>query len=602
MKKTLLLFVLLLSVVGYSQTQFFWRGDSGLDGNWNASNRWWIGSPSAAGFGQLNFDNNAYLTATCNGSFDTWRIFVASSANSTRTTTGTGTVTFYDFSGQVPLIRNNSTALHVFDQNFSVGNTSGATRFDRRLEIIASAGDLNFGGTFSTANVNNVTRSLRLDVANSRTLTLSGTITQVNSSNALLVQKIGAGTANLSGSNSFTLGVVMDEGILRAGSNTAFGSGVFEFYGGVLSSTSATARTFSNGFLIGGSVTFGQSSGGTGDLTLTGGVNLNEGTRTITVVNGTTTFSGAVSNGGLTKAGSGTLVLSGTQTYTGPTSVSAGQLVIEKSGYTATLSSSGLQVQFSSPPAVGTYVIVPGALSSGSALTTSGLGVGKTATFNATTGLLTVNETPAVSLESSAGVAPYCAGTSVTFTATASSTGGGTVTYIFTVDGNPVQTGTSATYTTSALTNGQVVQVSISITGGFVSPSTATSSVLTQEVVTPVLWYLDADLDGYSTGTPVLSCDSPGVSYVLTVIGGNDCDDTDATKHATFDFYADLDGDTYGAGAPVALCAVNASTPPAGYSVNATDCDDTDATKHATFAFYADLDGDTYGAGAPVAL
>ncbi|RYH29210.1 T9SS type A sorting domain-containing protein, partial [archaeon] len=60
-------------------------------------------------------------------------------------------------------------------------------------------------------------------------------------------------------------------------------------------------------------------------------------------------------------------------------------------------------------------------------------------------------------------------------------------------------------------------------------------------------------------------------------------------------FYVDGDGDTYGAGNQVAVCAVNATTAPAGYSVNNTDCNDNDGTKHATFSFYVDADGDTYG-------
>jgi hypothetical protein len=53
-----------------------------------------------------------------------------------------------------------------------------------------------------------------------------------------------------------------------------------------------------------------------------------------------------------------------------------------------------------------------------------------------------------------------------------------------------------------------------------------------------------------------------------------------ATVKQFYDFYADNDNDGYGAGPAVSLCAVNATTPPAGYSVNNTDCDDTLATLH----------------------
>jgi hypothetical protein len=56
-------------------------------------------------------------------------------------------------------------------------------------------------------------------------------------------------------------------------------------------------------------------------------------------------------------------------------------------------------------------------------------------------------------------------------------------------------------------------------------------------------------------------------------------------------FYADADGDGYGAGTGI-LFMLN--EPPSGYAVNNTDCDDTKL-------LYADNDGDGLGAGAPVA-
>jgi len=42
-----------------------------------------------------------------------------------------------------------------------------------------------------------------------------------------------------------------------------------------------------------------------------------------------------------------------------------------------------------------------------------------------------------------------------------------------------------------------------------------------------------------------------------------------------YPFFADADADGYGAGSPVFLCATNANTAPAGYSLNGDDCDDT---------------------------
>lgn len=69
-----------------------------------------------------------------------------------------------------------------------------------------------------------------------------------------------------------------------------------------------------------------------------------------------------------------------------------------------------------------------------------------------------------------------CAGTSVTFAATATNAGGGTVNYNFKVNGISVQNGVSNTFTTSTLLNGNVVSCDITISGGTCLTSTVVSS------------------------------------------------------------------------------------------------------------------------------
>jgi gliding motility-associated-like protein len=84
----------------------------------------------------------------------------------------------------------------------------------------------------------------------------------------------------------------------------------------------------------------------------------------------------------------------------------------------------------------------------------------------------TVSITPVPTLTSSDADNNFCLGTSVTFTAS-----GGT-NYNFRVDGVSVQTGLLTTYSTSTLTNGQVVDVIVSNTNG----CTATSAGITNSV------------------------------------------------------------------------------------------------------------------------
>src|SRR5205807_1098937 len=71
---------------------------------------------------------------------------------------------------------------------------------------------------------------------------------------------------------------------------------------------------------------------GTNDLTFTGATALT-GTRTLTVSNSNTTFSGVISGAyGVTKSGAGTLIFGGASanTFTGALAVSDGMLVLNK--------------------------------------------------------------------------------------------------------------------------------------------------------------------------------------------------------------------------------------------------------------------------------
>ena len=150
--------------------------------------------------------------------------------------------------------------------------------------------------------------------------------------------------------------------------------------------------------------------------------------------------------------------------------------------------------------------------------------------------------------------------------------------------------------------------------------------------LTFVTYYTDADGDAYGAGTGTSLCSNPGAGYA---INNTDCNDGNAAIHPgatevcnniddncdtqvdnglTFvTYYADADGDTYGAGAGVTLCY----NPGAAYATINTDCDDTNAAINGgasevcnniddncdaqidngvtMFTYYLDQDGDGFG-------
>ncbi len=87
-------------------------------------------------------------------------------------------------------------------------------------------------------------------------------------------------------------------------------------------------------------------------------------------------------------------------------------------------------------------------------------------------------------------------------------------------------------------------------------------------------YFADLDADGFGDpSVPVFECTQP-MGFVLN---GDDCDDFNIT-------YADVDGDGYGVGNPIAC----------GSALTNDDCDD-------NLILFADVDGDGHGAGNPVA-
>jgi hypothetical protein len=140
-------------------------------------------------------------------------------------------------------------------------------------------------------------------------------------------------------------------------------------------------------------------------------------------------------------------------------------------------------------------------------------GINPDAYSTAATLTITTPVTPTVSITSSDNDNTFCSGTSVTFTATASNLGGGTVDYQWKVNGNNVGSNQN-TYTTTALVNGDQVSCVITITGGCVSTNTATSNAITNTVLT-----VPAQPSAI-TGNATVCAGTNGVTYSVTPVSG----------------------------------------------------------------------------------
>ena len=287
------------------------------------------------------------------------------------TKAGTGTLTLSNinssFTGQVSLAggTTNVAKLAILGSNSSLGagsasytirlnggalnyNGAGGDTTDRTIQLAASGTINNNGNGTIDFTAASLTHS---GTASARTLTLGGDYTggantfgssigdSGTGANITSLTKSGASTWKLTGANTYTGTTIVSAGTLRAGNDSAIGTGGLQMNGGgTFASDGGTARSFSNTLTLNGTgaatMTFGDATG-TGDLTFTGtvatqgsGVN-----RNVVINNTTTTWSGTVTGSHtgmvLNKSGTGNLVISGTgNTYTGKTNVLDGTLSI----------------------------------------------------------------------------------------------------------------------------------------------------------------------------------------------------------------------------------------------------------------------------------
>ena len=311
----------------------------------NAQN--WNGDFAFTGTNDLNLGNgavtmNANRIVTVNGgNLTVGGAISGTSASFTLTKAGTGTlilggVNTYTGATTVSGGTLQTSAADRMSDSSAISVSSGATFAlggNETVASIAGAGNYSLGASTLTFG----------DTSNQ---TVSGTISGTGG-----LVKSGSGSIALSGSNSYSGGTTISSGTIRIGHDNALGSGnITSTTGSVaFASSDATARTISNSYTsIAGSsvvVTFGEASGGTGDLTFagTGSTSISTGTRTFNVLNTTSLAGGIVgsgASGSIIKTGTGTLILYGSNTYQGATTINAGTLQLGNGGTTGALSAS----------------------------------------------------------------------------------------------------------------------------------------------------------------------------------------------------------------------------------------------------------------------
>ena len=162
----------------------------------------------------------------------------------------------------------------------------------------------------------------------------------INALTALNINTTGGFTIFRNSSSNFSGGITLTQGVLAARASNSLGSGTFTINGGTFG-TVVSNRSFSNSLVINNDFQLGGANvPGLANSTPTfgGPVNLRGGTRTITLANNAT-FNGVISNGGLAISANPTsrvLTLGGDSTYTGPTNVNAGTLIINGNNSAAT--------------------------------------------------------------------------------------------------------------------------------------------------------------------------------------------------------------------------------------------------------------------------
>ncbi|NVO14456.1 MAG: autotransporter domain-containing protein [Rhodoplanes sp.] len=256
--------------------------------------------------GSASFTNNSYMyfksfSSADNAAIDntngtTFFYNISTGGNAKITNSSGGKTYFYENStaGNAQLINNAANA--AFDFSYGSGPNG-----DNKVSAgsIAGNGTLSLGANALTVGSNNLST------------TFSGVIADggAHGGTGASLVKTGTGTLTLSGTNTYTGGTTFAGGTVSVSSDANLGA-------------AAGGLTFTGGTLQVAGTTFTSTARA---------ISLGTGGGTLEIASAANTFAlsqALTGTGGLTKTGAGTLTLSGTNTYTGATTVNAGNLTI----------------------------------------------------------------------------------------------------------------------------------------------------------------------------------------------------------------------------------------------------------------------------------
>ncbi len=406
-----------------------------------------LGAALALVLGQAAHAASSTWTSATSGNWSTAANWSATTIpGATSGTTNTDTATFNASAGGTVTV---DTGRNI--QNINFDTNAGAYTFNSGSLILSNAGAIQLLSTFAAASTSTETfnapitlegtdtfsnnsakgtlvikSAVSSDTGVSGTLVLSGSATTGNvvsgvlsdGSGTLAINKTGAGTWSLTGTNTYSGVTTITGGILStnllANGGTASGIGQSSnaaanlvINGGTLQYTGGAASTDRN-FTIGSSNAATIDASGTGALTVSGtAVYATANVASSLTLTGASTalntLSGILANNGtgltsVTKAGAGTWVLSGVNTYTGNTTIFfqpgsvTGSLIIGGSGSLGAGSYAGnIAVQTAS------FIYnssanqtLSGTISGAGALTESGPGTLTITAANTFTGVTTV--------------------------------------------------------------------------------------------------------------------------------------------------------------------------------------------------------------------